>query len=142
MMRNRLAGLALLASLATVPSAGAEPFTVIVNARVPGRSVSKDTLAQIFLGRIERWGDGRAIAPVDLSATSAVRASFSKVVLGQSVLGVRGHWLRAMSAGQRPPMAYAGDDEVIEFVSKNPGGIGYVSDATALPSTVKTVAVQ
>ena len=141
-MRNRLAAFALASSLAIVPSAAAEPFTVIVNARVQGRSITKETLAQIFLGRIARWGDGRPITAVDLSATSAVRASFSQAVLGLTVVNVRGYWLREISAGRWPPKTRSSDDEVIAFVAASPGGIGYVSGAAALPSTVKAVVVQ
>ena len=141
-MRNRLAALVLASSLAVVPAASAAPFTVIVNANVRGKSITRETLAQVFLGRIERWADGRPISPVDLSVTSEVRKSFSQDALGMSVFNVRGQWLRAISAGHMPPLTRATDEEVIAFVAANPGGIGYVAQGAVLPATVKVVGVE
>jgi ABC-type phosphate transport system substrate-binding protein len=141
-MRNRLAAFVVASSLAIVPSAGAAPFTVIVNASVRGKSITRDTLTQVFLGRIERWADGRPISPVDLSVTSEVRKTFSQDVLGMTVFNVRGHWLRALTGGHIPPLTRATDEEVIAFVAANPGGIGYVTQGAMLPPTVKVVAVE
>jgi ABC-type phosphate transport system substrate-binding protein len=142
-MKNRLAALVVASSLAIVPTAiGAVPFTVIVNAGVKGKSISRETLTQVFLGRIDRWSDGRPVTPVDLSATSEVRASFSQAALGMSVFNVRGHWLRALSAGRRPPLTRATDAEVIAFVASNSGGIGYVAEGAVLPDTVRVLVVE
>jgi ABC-type phosphate transport system substrate-binding protein len=143
-MRNRCAALVVALSFAGLrPAAAQEPYKVIVNVKVPGYSIPKETLSQIYLGHVERWGDGRPISAVDLSATSGVRASFSQAVLRMPVISVRAHWLQEMmTAGRRPPLARSTDDEVIAFVSARAGGIGYVSTATALPPTVKAVAVQ
>ena len=143
-MRIRVAAFVLASSLALAiaASASATPaFAVIVNARVKGKSISRETLTQVYLGRIDRWGDGQTISPVDLSVTSAVRGSFSESVLGMSVFNVRGHWLRAISVGRVPPLTRATDQEVIAFVAANPGGIGYVAEGAVLPETVKAVGV-
>lgn len=143
MMRSRAVLFVLTLSLLSLrPAAAQEPFKLIVNARVNGRSIARATLAQIYLGQVERWGDGHPIVPVDLSTTSAVRAAFSQAVLGMSVFNVRGYWLRTMAIGKRPPMARSDDDEVVAFVSARAGAIGYVSDSAVLPATVKTVVVQ
>ena len=141
-MRYRLAALVLASSLAVVPSASAAPFTVIVNASVRGKSITRETLTQVFLGRIERWADGRPITPVDLSVTSEVRKTFSQDVLGMTVFHVRGHWLRTLASGHIPPLTRATDEEVIAFVAANPGGIGYVAQGAVLPATVKAVGVE
>jgi ABC-type phosphate transport system substrate-binding protein len=141
-MRNRLAALIQACSLAIVPSASAAPFTVIVNAGVRGKTITKETLTQVFLGRIERWADGRPISPVDLSVTSEVRKAFSQDALGMSVLNVRGQWLRAISAGHMPPLTRATDEEVIAFVAASAGGIGYVAEGAVLPATVKVIVVE
>ena len=65
MMKTRLA--AVLVSIALAgprPAGAAESFKVIVNARMTGRSVSRETLSQVYLGKVERWGDGKPIDPV------------------------------------------------------------------------------
>jgi ABC-type phosphate transport system substrate-binding protein len=130
---------------ATIPASANEPsapFKVIVNAKVSGRVIPRDVLAQIFLGKVTRWGDTRSIAAVDLSSTSTVRQAFSVQVLGMPIDGVKHHWLQMMVAGQRPPLSKASDEDVITFVAADPGGVGYVSHSTPLPATVREVAVQ
>jgi ABC-type phosphate transport system substrate-binding protein len=143
MMRSKAVLMVLTLSLTTLrPAVAQEPFRVIVNAKVNGRTVTRATLAQIYLGEVERWGDGHPIVPVDLSVTSPVRAAFSQAVLQMSVFNVRGYWSRTMGIGRRPPMTRADDDEVIAFVTARAGAIGYVSDSAVLPPTVKTIEVQ
>jgi ABC-type phosphate transport system substrate-binding protein len=142
-MGRRVATAVLLVVLAaTGRAAAADPFKVIVNAKVTGKAIRRDALADIFLGRAERWGDGRTVSPVDLSTTSAVRESFTHSVLEMTVLSVRVYWTRAISSGHYPPPTRSGDDDVVAFVAKNAGGVGYVSEQATLPDTVKVLDVQ
>jgi ABC-type phosphate transport system substrate-binding protein len=142
-MKSRLAAsLVLIALAGPRPAVAADSFKVIVNTRMTGRAVSRETLAQVYLGQVERWGDGKAIAAVDLSTTSPVRAAFSQAVLGMSVLAVRQHWTRTIASGHVPPMARSTDEDVIAFVSGRTGGVGYVSADAVLPDSVRAIAVQ
>jgi ABC-type phosphate transport system substrate-binding protein len=118
------------------------PFKVIVNPSVVGHTVSRRVLAQVYLGSVARWGNGSAIAIVDLSSTSPVRQAFSEQVLGMSIDAVKYHWLRKIASGQRPPIAKPADEDVIAFVATQPGGVGYVSSTTPIPPTVQEVSVQ
>ena len=117
-------------------------FKVIVNPKVTGRAIPKDVLAQIYLGKVKRWGDGRQIAAVELSSTSPVRESFSGAVLGMPVAGVQRHWMQMLAAGGRPHVTRQSDEDVIAFVATEPGGIGYVSETTIVPESVRPIAVQ
>ena len=142
-MKSRLAAsLVLIALAGPRPAVAADSFKVIVNTRMTGRAVWRETLAQVYLGQVERWGDGKAIAAVDLSTTSPVRAAFSQAVLGMSVLAVRQHWTRTIASGHVPPMARSTDEDVIAFVSGRTGGVGYVSADAVLPDSVRAIAVQ
>jgi ABC-type phosphate transport system substrate-binding protein len=141
-MKTRLAALVLIALAGSRLASAADSFKVVVNARMAGRAISRETLAQVYLGRVERWSDGKPIAAVDLSTTSPVRAAFSQAVLGMSVLSVRQYWTRTIASGHLPPMARSTDDDVIAFVSGRTGGVGYVSADALLPDTVRAVAVQ
>jgi len=142
-MKRGLATLGLLLLMAGArPAAAAEPFKVIVNVKVAGKAIRRDSLAGIFLGRAERWGDGRPVSPVDLSTTSPVRESFTKAALEMTVLSVRVYWTRTITAGHFPPPTRTRDEEVVAFVATHPGGIGYVSGQAALPETVKVVTLQ
>jgi len=142
-MKSRLAATLVLIALAGPrPATAADAFKVIVNARMTGRTVSRETLSQVYLGKVERWGDGKPITAVDLSTTSPVRAGFSQTVLGMPIVSVRMYWTRTITSGHTPPMARSTDEDVIAFVASRTGAVGYVSADAVLPDTVHTVAVQ
>jgi ABC-type phosphate transport system substrate-binding protein len=142
-MKTRLAAVLVSIALAgSRPAQAADAFKVIVNAKITGHAVSRETLAQVYLGRADRWSDGKPIAAVDLSTTSPVRAAFSQAVLGMSTLAVRQHWTRTIGNGHVPPMARSTDEDVIAFVSARTGAVGYVAADAVLPDTVRVVAVQ
>jgi ABC-type phosphate transport system substrate-binding protein len=91
-----------------------------------------------------RWGDGSPANPVDQSGTSSVRKGFSEAVLHLPVMAVVQYWgkqLTSMANSLRPPTVKASDDEVLVYVAKTSGAVGYVSDGTALPPGVKAVSV-
>jgi ABC-type phosphate transport system substrate-binding protein len=134
-------GLVLTGVLEAPVSAARGPFKVIVGAKVSGRAVAREVLAQIYLGKVARWGDGVEIEAVDLSGTSPVRRAFSLEILGMSVDGVKHHWLDMVTAGKRPPLTKASDEDVIAFVARQPGGVGYVSNGTLVPASVREVEV-
>ena len=79
-------------------------------------------------------GPGAAV-PVDQSGTSAVRKAFSEAVLGMPVATAVQYWQKQMFRTNplRPPAVKGSDAEVIAFVAKTEGAVGYVSKAAALP---------
>jgi ABC-type phosphate transport system substrate-binding protein len=126
--------LALLLALAR--TAAADPSTevvVIVHPKNKVTSLDKKFLTSAFLKKKTRWGDNKAIKPVDLPAKSAVRKRFSKEVLGRSVEAVRRYWNQVVFSGRGvPPPELDSEDEVVEYVLSHPGAIGYVSGAADL----------
>jgi ABC-type phosphate transport system substrate-binding protein len=130
--------LALVAPFAESSDAS---FLIIAHPSVTGTTVSKDVVADIFLKKVQRWGDGRAIEPVDLTAASPVREAFSEDVLGMPVAGVKNYWMERIAKGVYPPRIKEVDAEVIGYVSGHPGGIGYVAAGTVLPPSVKLLKV-
>ena len=139
----------LLLAVAVLALAGASPlhaqatFKIIVNPSTPGNTVKKAVLADIFLGKVARWGDGSRIAPVDQSVQSPLRQAFARDVLGQPVAAVMNYWAKQItSGGVRPPAVTDKDDDVIAFVASTPGGIGYVAEAAVLPATVKQLKIE
>jgi ABC-type phosphate transport system substrate-binding protein len=128
---------------AAAPSPAADEFVVIVNPSVAGVNVRRADLRAVFLRTAARWGGGATAVPVDQSGTSPVRNAFSQVVLGMPVATAVQYWQKQMFAANplRPPAVKGSDAEVIAFVAKTLGGVGYVSKAAALPPEVKAVAV-
>jgi ABC-type phosphate transport system substrate-binding protein len=135
-----LAATALAA--ASTPAVSAEaPYRVIVHPQVKGSQIARASLSSIFLKQAAKWGDGLAVLPVDQSVRSPVRRSFSSDVLQQGIVEIQVYWQRRMSSGATPPPVKASDEEVLLFVASTPGAIGYVSGATPLPDSVKTIEI-
>jgi len=133
----------LLAMMGTTDAT--DSFVVVVNSSVAGTSVHRADLAAVFLKKAVRWGDGSPANPVDQSGTSPVRKGFSESVLHMPVMAVVQYWgkqLASVAASSlRPPIVKASDDEVLLYVAKTSGAVGYVSSGTALPPGVKAVTI-
>jgi hypothetical protein len=132
-------GLALLAPSTLADAAG---YRVIVNPSVTGKRIPRKMLADIFLKRTIRWGDGSPITPVDLSLTSPVRARFMEHALEMTKEGLNAYWLREIGNGRYPPVAKETDDLILAFVASRSGAIGYVAPETPVPDNVKVVEVE
>ena len=125
-------------------AAAADAFVVIVHPSVTGGSVRRADLGAVFLKKALRWSGGGGLAvPVDQSGTSPVRIAFSEGVLRQPVERVVQYWQKQMFSAARtnPPPVKASDAEVIAFVAKNAGAVGYVAAGTTLPPEVRTLAL-
>ena len=137
-------GLAIAVLLALpAPSPAADDFVVIVHPSVAGANVRRADLAAVFLRTAARWGGGATAVPVDQSGTSPVRNAFSQAVLGMPVATAVQYWQKQMFAANplRPPAVKGSDAEVIAFVEKTEGAVGYVSKTAVLPAGVKAIAV-
>ena len=114
----------------------------MVNRENPAAAMSHDAIARIFLLKSRRWPGGEAAAPVDQSMQSPVRESFTRTMLGQSLLAVQTFWQRQIFAGRgSPPPVRTSDDYVLAFVQEYRGAIGYVMEETPLPVTVRVLDV-
>ena len=131
---------AVVAGLA--PAAVAEAnYRVIVHPGVKGSQIPRATLTSIFLKQAPRWGDGSLVQPVDQSMRSSVRQSFAADVLQRPLVELQMFWSRRMATGVTPPPVKQNDEEVVAFVAATPGSIGYVSKVTALPDSVRLIAI-
>lgn len=134
-MKSILSPFALAAALAVLapPASALDSGVKVIGHPGLGTSqVKRATLAAVYLNRTALTPSGEAIVPVDQSAQSAVRATFSAGVLAQPVAAVRQFWAQQMSTGARPPAVRTSDAEVVAFVASTPGAIGYVAASTPL----------
>lgn len=133
-----LAGSAVMAQAPTPPPA----YRVIVNPRNAVTSIERRFLGQAFLKKITQWSDGVAIRPVDQQADSTVRRRFTDEVLNRSVAAVRSYWQHIIFSGRNvPPPELNSDEEVVRYVLRYPGAVGYVSGG-ANTGAAKVVAVR
>jgi ABC-type phosphate transport system substrate-binding protein len=133
-MRRRAALLLLVSIAAPIPvRAAAPPYRIIVHPTNRMTDLEQRFVAEAFLKKTTRWQDGGVIKPVDLAADSPVRQQFSEDVLKRSVGAVKSYWQQMIFSGRDvPPPELKTDEEVLAYVLKNPGAIGYVSGTAAI----------
>jgi hypothetical protein len=149
MITRRFAVIALVvaASLAAHGGLRADPpkppaYRVIVHPKNASVAAERKFVEEAFLKKTTSWPNGGTIRPVDQTANAAPRKPFSDEVLHRSVAEVKTYWQQAIFAGRDvPPPELANDDEVVKYVLKYEGAIGYVSGATNL-NGAKVLAVQ
>lgn len=145
-MRTLLAAtllLGLLLSGSTVASepAGAGDFRIIVNAQNPVTSVDRRFLGEAFLKKVTRWDNGEVIRPVDRD-DGPVRRAFSEQVIQRSMEAVKTYWQQRVFSGDNvPPPELDSDAEVVRYVMKYPGAVGYVAASSSVAG-VKIIAVK
>ena len=117
-------------------------FHLIVHPSNALTTISAERVSQVFLKRTTRWENGVPIRPVDLRPDSGVRREFSDVLLKRSVSAVRSYWQQRIFSGRElPPPEFDSDEEVLSFVARSAGAIGYVS-ASPSPSQAKVLLVR
>jgi ABC-type phosphate transport system substrate-binding protein len=122
--------------------AAAASFKVVVNAGNSINSVSTAQLARIYLKQETVWPSGQGATPVDLVEGHAIRQAFSQYVLHRDTGAVRSYWQRQIFSGNAvPPPEKISEDDVLAFVRANPGGVGYVAEATPIPTGVRVITV-
>jgi len=134
-MRSRRALLLALVLLSPVAlllrDATAAPppvYVVIVHPSNPAARADRKFLEEAFLKKTTRWDHGEVIRPVDHVPDSPVRRKFSEEVLRRSVAAVRSYWQQMIFSGRDvPPPELASDEDVVKYVLKYPGAVGYVS---------------
>jgi ABC-type phosphate transport system substrate-binding protein len=127
---------ALCATLSAQPPASAGAYQVVVHPNNSATAVDRQFVQDAFLKKITAWPGHVVIRPVDLAASSPVRRKFTEDVLNRSVEAVKGYWQQRIFSGRDvPPPELDTDDDVIAYVLKYEGAIGYVSGSANLRGT-------
>ena len=117
----------LISTLAVNKVNAQSSYVVIVNKSNTVTTLTKKEVSDLFLKKT-KWKDGSTATPVDLVSNSKIREQFTLEIHGKSISAIRSFWQQAAFSGTASaPPEKANDQEVIEFVKKNPGAIGYVS---------------
>lgn len=132
----------LLLLTAPPPRAQTSGFLVIIHSANTTTEIEASRLSKIFLKKIKRWDDDTPANPVDQADDSEVRAAFTDAIHGKKVSAILSYWQRMIFSGRdAPPPQRGSDREVIEFVRKDPGAVGYVSPGADLGTGVKELKV-
>ena len=128
-------------TIAAATAALAADIKVIANSSVGASAVSADELKGVFLGTKTSLGDGSHVEPV-LLKSGAVHEAFLKEYVGKTDDALNTYYRSLVFTGKGSmPKAFASDAEVVSFVEKTKGAIGYVS-AGASAGSAKTLEVK
>jgi ABC-type phosphate transport system substrate-binding protein len=98
----------------------ADGLAVITN---PAVSLSPDDVRDVFLGEKQIAG-GITLVPID---NASAQAAFLSQVIKLDPIKYAATWTKkAFRDGLNPPAVKGSDAEVIEFVKRTPGGVGYI----------------
>lgn len=113
----------------------------IANPSVGASSVSAEELKGVFLATKTSLSDGSHVEPV-LEKGGATHESFLKAIVGKTEAALENYYRSLVFTGKGSmPKTLGGDAEVVAYVAKTKGAIGYVSAASGT-SGVKTLEVK
>lgn len=110
----------LLAGLSTF-ALGADLYVIAS----PEVRLSGEEVREAFLGK-RQFAGNVLLRPVDNAPS---RADFVDRALDMDLMHYETHWTKkSFREGMQPPALKSGDHEVIRFVARNRGAVGYVSE--------------
>ena len=127
---------ALFVAIALVLGAtvlGAESEVVVVVSRESAvTALTRDQVADLFLGKLSRFPGGAKAVPLDLPEGSAVRDAFYSGFAGKSPAQVKAHWSKIIFTGRgQPPEQVPDSKAALERVAEVPGAIAYIERSLA-----------
>lgn len=141
-MRTIISLLALVGLCTATGTAQTPRYKVIVNANNTASVLRAAELSKIFLGTATIWPDRTLVLAVDQQAGSPLREKFVREIIGKDSVSLSRYWEQAIFSGRAvPPMTLADDLEIVDFVRRNPGAIGYVSANTLLGPDTKVLRI-
>lgn len=100
----------------------------------PGVNLSANEVRDVFLGEKQFAGSVK-LTPVD---NAALQESFLSKMIQMNSVKYAGIWTKkAFRDGLTAPAMKSGDAEVIEFVKRTPGAVGYVGSSPSGVNVVK-----
>jgi hypothetical protein len=123
--------IAAIVSMCILARASAADLKVIANPSVGASSISADDLKGVYLATKASLSDGSHAEPV-LQKGGPVHEAFLKTYIGKTEAALETYYRSLVFTGKGSmPKALAGDAEVVSYVAKTKGAIGYVSSAVS-----------
>ena len=125
--------LAAIAATAFGATPAMAEVVVVVNAKAAESTMTKEQVAQFFLGK------STAMTPIDQSDSSPIRAEFYKKVADKDAAQAKALWSKLVFTGKATMPKEVGDNAGVKAaLAANPKAIGYI-DKSAVDATVKVV---
>jgi hypothetical protein len=141
MKHTKLSLIATVVGFCAAVTASAGDIKVIANPSVGASSVSADEIKGVFLATKTSLSDGSHVEPV-LEKDGPAHEAFLKQFIGKTDTALETYYRSLVFTGKASmPKTLAADAEVVAYVAKTKGAIGYVS-AAASTAGVKTLEVR
>lgn len=102
-------------------------LVVVVNAGSGVERMSREEVINLFMGRTRKLPTGLTALRVDQTGSSPDRAHFYRALVGKELSEINAYWARLLFSGQAsPPRQLNNEGEVLEFLRRHRGAIGYV----------------
>ena len=109
-----------------------ENGVIIVNKKVTKEAITKSEIQKIYLGKVALWNNDLKIRACIMTEKTEVGKKFFGTVLNMSAKKYKKHWIRQVFSGYgASPNVFGTAEEVIDYVSKNEGGIGFIPETKA-----------
>ena len=130
---HKLIKAAVAAAVLGTSSLALAEVVVVVSPKAAEATMSKDQIAQFFLGK------SSAMTPVDQPEDAPVRAEFYKKVTDKEASQAKALWSKLVFTGKATmPKEVANSAAVKSAVAANPKAIGYI-EKSAVDASVKVV---
>lgn len=121
--------LALLLPMIAAP-AHADSVIVVSDAGVPVTALSREDVADLFLGKRQITVEGLSLTPVDVD-DDELRAAFYQGVADMSGIRVNAYWSRLVFSAQGRPPRKVALDVARSLIKSQPGVVTYLPDGDA-----------
>jgi ABC-type phosphate transport system substrate-binding protein len=106
---------------------GQADVVVVVSAQSAITSLSKNEVADIFLGKTSRFPGGQAVIPIDQAESTPMRDEFYVKFTGKSPAQLKAHWAKIIFTGRgQPPPVVLNSIEMKKRIAANLAAIGYI----------------
>jgi|688.fasta_scaffold162479_3 ABC-type phosphate transport system substrate-binding protein len=134
MKKTLLIILFLIVSLGSFAQFG--EFVVIGN-NTGFKASTKANAKAIFRGKYSSWKNGESVTIVLPSTKSDNVVSVASQVYGLTVKGMQKYWLEQVFQGRsNAPVFFETDEEIINYVKRNPGAVGIVRSSRSVPQSL------
>jgi ABC-type phosphate transport system substrate-binding protein len=141
-LANRIASGALGLLLGLVNAATLADVVAVVSSGSPATTLSRNQVADIFLGKLSRLPNGEEVHPIDHAEGSAVRDEFYATFAGKSAAQLKAHWAKIIFTGRgHPPETVSNSIEVKKLLARHPQAIGYI-EKSAVDGSVRVLGAE
>ncbi|WP_259696146.1 phosphate ABC transporter substrate-binding protein [Pseudomonas brassicacearum] len=114
---------------------------VVVATASPLKTLARNQVADIFLGKTSRFPSGAQAIPIDQTEDSPIRDEFYSTFTGKSASQLKAHWSKIIFTGRgQPPQAVSSSAELKKRIAENSDTIGYI-DAREVDNSVRALPI-